>query len=143
MSQQQPSEEEIRAAMEAEMARVRVDDVVLQAVVSLVNLGARRAGLAPGTEGERDLAQVKTAIDAATALVPVIEQTSPEQGKAIRDAISQLQMAYAQASGGAGGTPAEGEQPGGEAPAEEPQQPQGEQGQGPAQKSGRLWIPGQ
>ena len=139
MSQQQPSEEEIRAAMEAEMARVRVDDVVLQAVVSMVNLGARRAGLAPGTEGERDLAQVKTAIDAATALVPIVEQASAEQAQAIREAISQLQMAYAQAAGGQGAAP-EGEP---QSPAEEPKPESGQEGAGPAQSSGRLWIPGQ
>jgi hypothetical protein len=139
MSQQQPSEEEIRAAMEAEMARVRVEDVVLQAVVSLVNLGARRAGLAPGTEGERDLGQVQTAIDAARALLPVIEPRAPEQAKAIRDAVSQLQMAYVQAGGDQGAAPEEAQPP----PAEEPKPETGEEGPGPAQSSGRLWIPGQ
>jgi hypothetical protein len=145
MSQQEPTEEEIRAAMEAQMAEVRVEDVVLQSVVSLVNLGARRAGLAPGTEGERDLVQVKVAIDSARALLPVIEQLAPEQGKAVRDAVSQLQMAYVQAGGdqaaaseaGGGGGP-EGSAPAGEAPSES--QPEGP-GQG--QQSGRLWIPGQ
>ena len=144
MSQQEPTEEEIRAAMEAQMAQVRVEDVVLQSVVSLVNLGARRAGLAPGTEGERDLVQVKVAIDSARALLPVIEQLAPEQGKAVRDAVSQLQMAYVQAGGDqaaaseAGGAAPEGSAPAGESPSES--QPEGP---GQAQQSGRLWIPGQ
>ena len=35
------SEEELRAAYEAELARIRVDDVLIQTVVSLLNLGAR------------------------------------------------------------------------------------------------------
>src|SRR3954451_22483017 len=65
------SEEEL-AALEAEMDRISVDDVLLQTVVSLVNLGARKAGLG-GTGGPgpgADLEQTRQAIDAARALVP-------------------------------------------------------------------------
>ena len=93
----QPSEEEIQA-LEAEMAKLTVDDVVLQTIVTLINLGARKAGLADDTEP--DLPQVKQAIDAARALLPVVE---PEHGEAlapVRDALSRLQMAYVQKSGG-------------------------------------------
>ena len=45
------TEEEI-AAIEAEMERLKVDDVLLQTLVTLINLGARKAGLAsePGEE---------------------------------------------------------------------------------------------
>ena len=50
----QPSEEELRAAYEAELKKIRVEHIVLEQVVSLVNLGMRRTGLAPGTEDERD-----------------------------------------------------------------------------------------
>ena len=63
----QPSEEEIKA-LEAELEKLTVDDVLLQTVVTLVNLGARKAGLAEGTEA--DLPQVKMAIDGARALLP-------------------------------------------------------------------------
>ena len=41
----QPSEEEIRA-LEAEMEKLTVDDVLLQTIVTLINIGARKAGLA-------------------------------------------------------------------------------------------------
>jgi hypothetical protein len=134
----QPTEEELRAALEEEMRRVTVDDVLLQAAVSLVNLGGRRAGLAPGTEGERDLAQVQAAVDAVSALLPILEARGREEVNPIRDALSQLQLAYAQLAGGAEG---EGETPPGpEPPAGEPPKP-GEGG--PAQSSGRLWVPGQ
>jgi hypothetical protein len=130
-----PSEEEVRAALEAEMKRIKVDDIVLQTVVSLINLGGRRAGLAPGTEEERDLDQVHTAIEAVRALLPLLER-DPEVAKElgpIRDAVSQLQMAYAQLSGGGGeGEPAKS----GDKPADQP-------GPGPAKPSGRLWTPGQ
>ncbi len=131
----EPSEEEVRAALEAEMKRIKVDDIVLQTVVSLINLGGRRAGLAPGTEGERDLDQVHTAIEAVRALLPLLER-DPEVAKElgpIRDALSQLQMAYAQLSGG-GGEAAEPAKPG--------EQPKPDEPSGPAQSSGRLWTPG-
>ena len=48
-----PSEEELRAAYEAEIKKVRVEHVLLEHVVTLVNLGMRRTGMAPGTEDER------------------------------------------------------------------------------------------
>src|SRR6266480_4518050 len=120
----EPSEEEVRAALEAEMKRIKVDDVLLQTVVSLINLGGRRAGLAPGSEGERDLDQVRTAIEAVRALMPLLErdaEVAKELGP-IRNALSQLQMAYAQLSGGAG--QAEPAKPGGEPkPGEERKKP--------------------
>ena len=133
----QPSEEDIRA-LEAEMAKLTVDDVVLQTIVTLINVGARKAGLADDTEP--DLPQVKQAIDAARALLPVVE---PEHGEAlapVRDALSRLQMAYVQMSGGQTQPAAEPEKPGAEMPgAEKPATGD----PGPAQKSGRLWVPGQ
>ena len=131
----QPSEEEIRA-LEAEMERLTVDDVLVQTIVTLLNLGARKAGLVEGTEA--DLPQVKQAIEGARALLPIVEPEHGEQLAPVRDALSRLQMAYVQMSGG--------EAPAPEAPAGEPPGP-GEQqkpeGGGPAQSSGRLWVPGQ
>lgn len=138
-----PTEDELRAAFEAELARLRVEEVLIQTVVSLLNLGARKAGLAPGSEAERDLDQVRKAIDALRALLPVAEPDLGPNAAPLRDALSQLQLAYAQlASGeGAAGGPGGGEGgPGGEgqqAPADGQSQP------GPAQSSGRLWVPGQ
>ena len=140
----QPTEEELRAAYESELKRIRVEDVLLQTLVSLLNLGGRRAGLAPGTEDERDLDQVRMAIEGARALLPLVEGTVGQDAATLRDALSQLQMAYAQlAGGGAPGAPRrpEGE---GEPGAAEPTQPgQPSEEPGPAQRSGRLWVPGQ
>ena len=122
----QPSEEEIRA-LEAEMEKLTVDDVLLQTVVTLINVGARKAGLAEGSEA--DLPQVKQAIDAARALLPLLEPEHGEHLGPVRDALSRLQMAYVQKSG---------DQP----PAPDaPSEPE-EKGAGPAQSSGRLWVPG-
>ena len=86
----QPSEEEIRA-LEAELEKLTVDDVLLQTVVTLLNLGARKAGLAEGAEA--DLPQVKQAIEAARALLPLLEERHGDQLGPVRDALSRLQMA--------------------------------------------------
>jgi hypothetical protein len=123
----QPSEEEIRA-LEAEMAKLTVDDVLLQTLVTLINLGARKAGLAD--DSEPDWPQVKDAIDGARALLPIVESRHGEALAPVKDALSRLQMAYVQLSG----RPEQG----GEAPSE----PADQEGPGPAQQSGRLWVPG-
>jgi hypothetical protein len=149
--QQQPpmSEDELRAAYEAQLEEqlktLRVEDVVVQTIVTLVNLGGRRAGLAPGTEAERDPEQLRLAIEGSRALLGLIEAELGPDGAAIREALSQLQMAYAQLAGGPG---AAGSDPAGgpaapQDPAAPPTDPAQPGGAGPAQSSGRLWVPGQ
>jgi len=157
----QPTEEELRA-YEAQLAQVRVEHILLDNVGMLITLGMRRTGLQPGTEAERDPAQVQLAIEAVRALMPQLEQIVPGEIAQIRNALSQLQLAYVRIGGrpraegapaGQAGTtgPTGGEgarqgQPGsersgaGQAGPSEPIRP-GEPG--PAQRSGRLWIPGQ
>jgi len=132
-----PTEEELRAAYEAELQRITVDDVLVQTVVSLLNLGGRRAGLAPGTEQERDLDQVRSAIEGVRALLPLVEPQLGPDAAQLRQALSQLQLAYARLTG----TPRAPQGSGGaSAPAEPAPKPEGG---GPAQSSGRLWVPGQ
>ncbi len=164
----QPTEEELRAAYEQEIKRIRVEHVLLEHAVTMINLGMRRTGIAAGTEGERDPDQVRLAIEAIRVLLPLIEATAPEQITPLKDALSQLQMAYLRITGQAEGAPSGpgGPGPGGPAgpdsepgaPAEgaagpagatpppgapEPGAPDSGSGGGPAQRSGRLWIPGQ
>lgn len=144
----QPTEEELRAAYEAEVKKIRVEQVVLEHVVSLVNLGMRRTGLSPGTEDERDLEQVSLAIETIRALLPLIERSSPEHVGPIRDAVSQLQLAFVKI----GGSPGGGEASQASQPAADQAQTAEQTGSqeapksdepGPAQRSGMLWIPGQ
>ncbi len=131
-----PTEEELRAAYEAELKRLRVEDVVVQTLVSLINLGGRKAGLVPGSEDERDLEQVRQAVDAARALLPLVEPVLGPDARQLRDALSQLQLVYAREAG----PPA----PPGPAAPQGPPPPAAEpEGPGPAQRTGRLWIPGQ
>lgn len=144
----EPTEEELRAAYEAQVKKLHVDHVVLETVVTLANLGMRRTGLAPGTEDERDADQVRTAIESIRALMPVIEQSAPAQAGAIRDALSQLQLAFVRIGGkepGAapGATEPAAPRPGEAKPQAEPAPETKREEQGPAQRSGRLWVPGQ
>jgi len=144
MSEQQPTEEEMRAALEEELKRVRVEQVVTEAAVSILNVAVLRAGLVPGSEGERDLGQTRMGIEAVRALLPMVEQSlGTEQARPIRDALSQLQMAYVRAVGEREPTSDAGERPA--APPEEPARPEDARPEdpGPAQRSGRLWVPGQ
>ncbi len=138
----QPSEEELRAAYEAELSRITSADLMLQTAASLLNLGARRLGLTGAAEAERDIEQVRDAVDAVRGLMPVLERRvdQPAELRALRDALSQLQMAYARevARGGNEQTPAP---PAGQAPAAS-EAPPAKEGPGPAEASGRLWVPG-
>jgi hypothetical protein len=156
MSQPEFTEEEMRA-LEAEMERITVDDVLIQTTVTLLNLAARKAGVAtpPGDPNrpEPDWEQVRQAVEGARALMPLLEERHAEQLGPVRDTLAQLQMIYArdarsEVSGAGPGEPG-GEQPQrGAAQPPDPAQPGGEQPSqpgeaGPAQRSGRLWVPGQ
>ncbi len=140
MSDQPPppelTDEQLRE-LDAELDSIHVDDVVLQTIVSLINLGARKgavgappeAGLAPDHE------QLRIAIEAARALLAIVEPRHADKLAPFRDALAQLQLAYAKAAGEAPAHPAP---PAGAPPAAEAQG-----GTGPAKSSGRLWVPGQ
>lgn len=144
--QGQPTEEEMRAALEEQLKRVRVEHVVAQATVDILNVAVMRAGLVPGSEAERDLDQTRMGIEAVRALLPLVEEPlGAEQARQLRDALSQLQMAYAQGVQG-GSAPAAPSSDAPERPpaaAARPQREQPAEGAGPAQRSGRLWVPGQ
>lgn len=141
-----PTEEELRAAYEAELKALRVEEVVAQTVVSVLNLGARKAGLLPGSEDEADAGQVALAVESVRRLLPLIEPALGENAPQIKDALSQLQVAYARLAGEQG-TEGEGAPGAGSPPGEEQTQPPAT-GQGPGAEeppqggSSGLWVPG-
>jgi hypothetical protein len=92
----QPTEEELRAALEEQMKKITVKDVLLQTVITLINVSARKLGLA-GEQSEKDLAEARKGIDAVRALVPLLPD---EEQVAVREPLSQLQMVYAREAGG-------------------------------------------
>jgi hypothetical protein len=131
-SGEQPSEEEIRAQLEEEIRQVKIEDLILQSVVSILNLSARRIA----KDDERDLDQAKLGIDAGRALVDLV---NPEAQAQLRQAISELQLLYAKhageetapdaGSGGGESAPEAGESPAGETPAD------------PSKRGPGLWTP--
>ena len=115
----QPSEEELRARIEDQLRRVRVQDLLLESVVSILNLSARRIA----KEDERDLEQARVGIEAVRATVGLLDAEPAQQ---VRSALSEVQMLYAREAGGGEGSPQEPEAP----PTEQPKR-------GPS----RLWTP--
>jgi hypothetical protein len=118
------SEEELRAQLEEEIRKVKVEDVILQSVVSILNLAARRIA----KDDERDLAQGKLGIDAAHAVVDLVPEEAQPQ---IRQAVSELQLLYAKHAEG------DSDESESESPAEAPESKPGnaEEGDSP------LWTP--
>jgi hypothetical protein len=141
MSQQEPNEAEMRAALEEQMRRITVQDVLIQTVVTLINLGGRRLGLAgpPEEAGEVDLEQARLAIEGARGLVPLLPQEA-ELGP-VRDALSQLQMAYVQLAQTTqtAGDEGEGEQAAPPAPAA-PSEPAADEAERAKARS-KIWTP--
>jgi hypothetical protein len=141
----QPTEAELQAALEEQMRNIRVEDVVVQTTVTLVNLGARRLGLAaaPGEDAsaERDLGQAQIAIEAVRALLPLCPAEVTEQ---IAPALSQLQMAFAREAQGAGGAPpGPGAQPGPQAPSGDPAADEAAAAEAERAKArAKIWTPG-
>jgi hypothetical protein len=125
-------QQQMMRQMEEEMRKVRVQDVVTQSVVSILNLAARRIA----KDDERDLEQGRIGIEAVRALLDLLE---PDAQREVRNALSQVQMLYAQHTGssgeeGGGGAPGGGEGEPGPGP--------GDEGGGARKPPPGLWTPG-
>jgi hypothetical protein len=70
-----------------QIKRLKIDDVLLQTVVTLINLSGRKLSV----QDEKDVEQAKKGIDAARALLPLCPE---EQLPPIKEALSQVQMLY-------------------------------------------------
>ena len=136
-SADQPSQEELRARLEEQLRNLRVQDLIVESVVSVLNLTARRIA----KEDERDLEQGRIGIEAVRAWVDLMPEEAANQ---IRQALSELQLLYAQATeegqpGGDPGSPGSGAEPGG---GSEQPKPQPERPTRPGEPPPRLWTPG-
>jgi hypothetical protein len=125
------SEEELRARIEQQLQKLRVQDLMVESVASVLNLTARRIA----KPDERDLEQARVGIEAVRAWVDLLPG---DVAKHIRDALSELQMLYAKEAEGAGASPA------GEAEGETPPEKAAE-GRPPPRRGSkpppRLWTP--
>jgi hypothetical protein len=89
-----PDEQKLIEELQAELAKLKVSDLLLQTLYSVSSLGYHRL-----SAETRDLDQARLAIEALRALVPVLEGSVPDD--ALRDfqqVLVNLQLAYAAAA---------------------------------------------
>jgi hypothetical protein len=94
------NEEELARELAEELRRLKIEDVLIQTLITISSIGYRRLGLTEETKDDRDLQQAKLAIDTMTALTPVLENVVP--GELLQDfnqSVASLQLAYAKAVG--------------------------------------------
>jgi hypothetical protein len=127
--EEQLTQEEMRQRIEEQLRKVRVQDLLLESVVSVLNLAARRIA----KEDEQDLEQGRIGIEAVRAVLPLLD---PEPAAQVQSALSEVQMLYAKHAGEGGEPLDEGgsEPPGGGQ--EPPPSPGGQPG------PSKLWTPG-
>jgi hypothetical protein len=124
-SQVPSDQEELQRRLEEQLREVRVQDLLLESVASILNLSARRIAKAD----ERDLEQGRLGIDAVRAVLDLLEPAAREQ---VREALSQVQLLYAR----------EAREEGGEGAAEQPDaasQPAAQRA--PDERPSGLWTP--
>jgi len=99
VSEQEPVDEEhIAEALAEELAKLRVENILVSALIQVSSVGYSRLGLTDDTQDEQDLEQTRLAIETMRALVPVLQQVMPDE--LIRDfeqSVANLQLAYAKA----------------------------------------------
>jgi hypothetical protein len=143
---EQPSQEELRRRLEEQLRNLRIQDLMVESVVSVLNLTARRIA----KEDERDLEQGRVGIEAIRAWVDLLPDDAANQ---IRNALSELQMLYASAAEEQGGG-GEQQQPAAAHGGQSSDAPGREAGDVPGEKEGgppqpprrgepppRLWTP--
>jgi hypothetical protein len=89
-------QQKLVAELQAELAKLKVSDLLLQTLYTVSSLGYQRL-----TGEEKDLEQARLAIESLKALMPVLEGSVPDE--AMRDfqqVLANMQLAYASAVAG-------------------------------------------
>jgi hypothetical protein len=89
-------QQKLVAELQAELAKLKVSDLLLQTLYTVSSLGYQRL-----TGEEKDLEQAGLAIESLKALMPVLEGSVPDE--AMRDfqqVLANMQLAYASAVSG-------------------------------------------
>jgi hypothetical protein len=120
---QEPTEEQLLEALR----RIKVDDVLLQTVATLINVAGQKLSVPEA----KDPVEAKKAIDAARAILPLCPDEAVGQ---IKDALAQVQMLYVREAGEVAV-----EQPAQQAAGES--QPGSEEAERAKARS-KIWIPG-
>jgi len=92
-------QEQIARELAEELRRLRIEDVLIQALITISSIGYRRLGLTEDTREDRDLGQAKLAIETMAALTPVLHDVVPEELiREFNESVAGLQLAYAKAA---------------------------------------------
>jgi len=89
-------QQKLLAELQAELAKLKVSDLLLQTLYTVSSLGYQRL-----TGEDKDLEQARLAIESLKALMPVLEGSVPDE--AMRDfqqVLANMQLAYASAVSG-------------------------------------------
>jgi hypothetical protein len=119
---QEPTEEQLLEALR----RIKVDDVLLQTLATLINLAGQKLSVPEA----KDPVEAKKAIDAARAILPLCPDEAAGQ---IKDALAQVQMMYVREAGDAAEQPAQ--------PAAGEPQPGSDEAERAKARS-KIWTPG-
>lgn len=93
------SEEELARELAEELRRLRVEDVLIQALVTISSIGYGRLGLTDDTRADRDLDQARIAIETLRAVTPVLAQVvAADLVQQFEESVASLQLAYAKAA---------------------------------------------
>jgi hypothetical protein len=124
----------------AQLANVRVEQLVAEAASSLVTVGFVRTGLVPEAPDALDLAQARVAIDAVAGLIRSLEGTvAPASLQELMGALAQLQLAYARQVEQHGAPP--GPPPGAPPPGGAPPPPPQPGARRPLPPRPKIWTP--
>ena len=94
-SQPSEDEQELIDQLQAELGRLKVSDLLLQTVYTISSLGYHRL-----SGDSKDLDQVRLAIEALKALLPVLQgAVADEVVRDFNQVLTNMQLAYASAAG--------------------------------------------
>jgi hypothetical protein len=92
-------QEQVARELAEELRRLRVEDILIQTLITISSVGYRRLGLTEDSKEDRDLGQAKLAIETMQALTPVLEDVVPAELIAdFKQSVATMQLAYAQAA---------------------------------------------
>jgi hypothetical protein len=92
-------QEQVARELAEELRRLRVEDILIQTLITISSVGYRRLGLTEDSKEDRDLGQAKLAIETMQALTPVLEDVVPAELIAdFKQSVATMQLAYAEAA---------------------------------------------
>jgi hypothetical protein len=89
-------QQKLVAELQAELAKLKVSDLLLQTLYTVSSLGYQRL-----TGEEKDLEQARLAIESLKALMPVLDGSVPDDAmRDLQQVLANMQLAYASAVSG-------------------------------------------